>query len=140
MGVHASDLAVRRHERYLCDLAARIAVEGPEVRLARAALGAHGQVAARLVDVSRGGMSLSTGVYLPPSCLIAITVNLPGGAERTLLTRARVHRSAMTDRTPTYYIGAAYEGEDAARDAAVEQLIGALREAGAKPVPEPRRA
>ncbi len=138
MGVHASDLAVRRHERYLCDLAARIAVEGPEVRLARAALGAHGHLAARLVDVSRGGMSLSTGVYLPPSCLVSITVALPG--ERTLVTRARVHRSAMTDRRPSYYIGAAYEGEDAARDAAVEEFIRALREAGAEPVPEPRRA
>ena len=141
MAPHASDLAVRRHERYLCDLAASISVQGPEVRLARAALGAQGRLNARLVDVSRGGMSLSTSVYLPPTVRISISVTISDAqGERTLVAEGRVHRSAMTDRKPSYYIGAAFEGQDSAREAAVEQLIQALRDAGAQRVPERTRA
>jgi hypothetical protein len=142
MTAHATDLAVRRHERYLCDFAASITVAGPAVTLAKAALGHQGRLQGRLVDVSRGGMGLSTHVYLPSSCRITISATIPDGSgkERTITAEARVHRSAMTDRKPTYYIGAAFDGEDAARDAAVEKFIQLLRDSGAQRVPERARA
>jgi hypothetical protein len=142
MTAHATDLAVRRHERYLCDFPASITVSGPAVTLAKAALGHQGKLQARLVDVSRGGMGLAAQTYLPSSCRITISVTVPDGSgkERTISATAKVHRSAMTDRKPTYYIGAAFDGDDSARDGAVEKFIQMLRDSGAQRVPERGRA
>jgi hypothetical protein len=95
------------------------------VRLARGALGTHGLLRVTAVDMSRGGIGLSSPVYLPPSCRLRLEVELPGGGE--FKGAVRVHRAAMSDRKPTYYIGCAFEEADPARDAALAGILATLK-------------
>jgi hypothetical protein len=144
MGAGGADLSVRRHERYLCDLPAAVAIDGASqgaIHLSRAALGPAGMIEVRVVDISRGGFGLSSRIYLPPSCRLRVQVRLPTPAgEKTLVVRMRAHRVAMADRTPLYYIGAAFEGQDAAQERLIQDVLAGLKAAGAQRVPEKARA
>jgi hypothetical protein len=125
MTTGGTDLSVRRHERVLCDLGAMVTI-APEslgaVRPSRGATTAQGEVEARVVDASKGGLGLRTRVFLPGTALLIVRFTPPGVAAE-VRAKARVQRVAMLDRTPTYYIGTAFEGEDRQCDLALGRLI-----------------
>lgn len=129
-----SDLAVRHHTRYLCDLPVRLgiaAVSAPAVRLASAI---DGRVPAQLVDLSKGGVGLRTGMFFPIDC--CLTVVLAGHDCPPLEATVRIRRIGMTDRKPTYYIGASFENPSAATQAEIGRLLQWLRDSGAARPPE----
>jgi hypothetical protein len=137
MPPNTSDLSVRRHERYLCDIPARLVIEDATVRLSRSILGAESKFAAHVVDMSRGGLGLSSAVYLPPTCSVRIEFS---SGDRAVAVTARVQRVAMTDRKPTFYLGGGFDGPDPQRDAVIERVLAELVAAGAKVMPEKARA
>jgi hypothetical protein len=138
MTAHASDLVVRRHDRYECDLPALLTVIGTAVRLSRSVLGGAGKLPARVVDISGGGIGMISAVYLPPGCEVDVELQTPGDGSRAgnVKLRLRLRRTAMADRKPSFYLGAGFDGEDPGRDAAVAKVVAALRASGAKLVPE----
>jgi hypothetical protein len=66
-----------------------------------------------VVDVSEGGLGLSSGFYVPKN--MRVIIHLPGTvaddatpAQRDLTIRAVVRRCSMVDHRPTYLIGLQY--------------------------------
>lgn len=123
----APDLVVREHDRHACSLPARIAI-GPAsagaVKPARSISGLGGAIEVRIVDFSRGGLGIASAVYLPPSCSLVLT--LPG-LETVGPVPLKVRRATMTDRRPTYYIGASFDHAAPGAGDAAARLIEALR-------------
>ena len=77
MTLQNSDLAVRRHERYLCDLPAHVDVAPASaviVRLSPSAVGTSGRVAARVSDCSSGGLGIKSPVYFPLTAELRIAI------------------------------------------------------------------
>lgn len=148
MAISTSDLAVRRYERYGCDLPAQIAVaaaSGQSVKLARSAAGAEGRIAARVVDCSQGGVGIQCAVFFPLTCAMRLWMTLPdapGAKGGDLELNLRIQRTAMLDRKPTYYLGGSFDGRGGGggRDAAVSRLLAWLKASGAPLVPEKSRA
>src|SRR5262245_53740215 len=138
MAAHSSDLVVRRHERYGCDLAAR-ALIAPEhaaaVRPARSVASGDGGIPVRVVDCSMGGFGLASTVFFPMTCRLIVTLT-PPGASAPIVATLRVQRTQMSDRKPTYYIGGAFEDASPEALKAVGALLDALRASGAPLVPE----
>jgi hypothetical protein len=142
MTTGGTDLSVRRHERVLCDLKALVTI-APEsqaaVRLSRAATTAQGEVEASVVDASQGGLGLHTRVFLPGTSLLIVRFTRPGATDE-VRTKVRVQRVTMVDRTPTYYIGTAFEEEDRRCDLNLGRLIQDLLAHGHAAPAEDRRA
>lgn len=143
MTFEQTDLAVRQHDRYECELRAEIGVapasEGA-VRLSRSAPGAGGRVPVRVVDLSRGGVGINSPVLFPQTCRIALRLSVPsaepGGAALVFETALRIQRATMTDRTPTYYLGTSFEEHGPDHEKSVARLMEAVRgQAGSAPVP-----
>ncbi len=143
MSTQNSDLAVRRHERYVCDLPAQLDVASASasaVRLSQAAVGTNGRVMVRVSDCSFGGLGLKSPVFLPLTSHIAVQLQIPCEAGGSLSAVLKVQRVMMTDRKPTYYLGGAFEAmTDQQRDA-VAALMAALKASGAPLMPEKARA
>ena len=63
-----------------------------------------------MIDVSSGGVGLWTGVFFPKGCRLLLRLpgqeGLPEGG-----VLIRVQRVQMTDRRPTYYLGASFAGD-----------------------------
>lgn len=118
------ELVVRQHERYRCAVSAELVVaSGSEraVRLSASARGTTGSVAATLADCSRGGLGLVTKAYFPPTCLVVVRVR--DGQEPVLEFTVRVQRVRMQDRSPTYYVGAAFEEDGAGHAERVAEFL-----------------
>jgi hypothetical protein len=144
MPVQTSDLAVRRHERYGCDLAARFAVAATSadaVKLARSAGDGKGWVAGRVVDTSLGGLGLRSGLFFPNGCLLRVHLTIPGGNSAAAFEpTVRVQRTTMLDRAPTYYLGTSFEDLTPEQSAQLSALLTYLKESGAPIVTEKSRA
>jgi hypothetical protein len=125
-------LVVRQHERFRCALPARVAV-GPEcagrvVMAAADAAAGEPEVAVEVIDCSGGGVGLKCGTFFPKLCILNIRVRSGADGSGELLEfSARVQRAAMTDRTPSYYIGVAFLGEGAEHERRVTSLIAIAR-------------
>lgn len=105
------ELVVRQYQRHRCDLPAHISIEpehAPLVRPAGAALDPAGLVRARVIDASLGGLGLRTGVFLPRTCRLRVRIPDPAGGPPLLDALLIVQRTALTDRAPTYYLGASF--------------------------------
>lgn len=110
-----SDLTVRRHERFECDLAAEMSVADPcahQVRLSKQ-VGRDGCISAAVIDYSAGGLGLRSGVLLPKQCLLRVVLfeGPVGGSQPAMEALVRVQRVRMLDRAPTFYLGCAFEGD-----------------------------
>lgn len=99
------DLIVRQHERVPCDLPARIRLAPASVRIIRLtpAASSTGELAARVVDLSRGGAGLSSAIYLPVRSSVVVVVHRPGGEPIEL--NGQIRRATMMDKRPHYYLG-----------------------------------
>jgi hypothetical protein len=130
-------LVVRQHSRYQCDQPARLTIDAPhaeQVVFSKAAVDARGMVVARVVDCSQGGLGIQCCVFVPKGALILVRV-LPEGATgdspAAVEVRVRVQRVAMTDRAPTYYLGAAFVSVDQPTRDRLERTLAASRGAAA---------
>lgn len=97
---------VRADQRFSCTLdgIARPTTEGEEsVSLARAVGEGDGTVRITVVDVSRGGIGVTSPVFLPRGSHVEVSISGPRGVLGTVVTR--VQRVEMRDRRPTYYLG-----------------------------------
>jgi len=141
-----SDLAVRLHERYACELPAHVSVSASSaagVRLARSTVGATGKIPARVVDCSLGGVGIQSSVFFPMTCCMNLWLTVPGSsgnAGRDIELEVRLQRVTMLDRKPTYYLGGSFESEGPDAQAAIARLLGWLKATGAPLVPEKSRA
>jgi hypothetical protein len=124
MATSAGELSVRSHERVQCSLAAEVAVgetSAAQVRLAGSVKNSEGAVGATVVDCSLGGLGLRSPVYFPKTCRLRVRItipDLPGVPGGQVQAAVIVQRSAMADRSPSYYLGCSFEegsGGDAAR-------------------------
>lgn len=115
------DLVVRQHERFTCRISADVRIADSDhqnVRVSRLAAGPGGGVPATIVDLSRGGLGLDCGLFLPRSCRLRVGVSLPGA--ETLWVDGVVRRSTMISRDPRYYIGLSFTDQSAA---AIDRLM-----------------
>lgn len=118
-----NDLSVRQHQRYQCNLAARVRLDSLDamaVKLSPVASASADALDVRMTDASRGGLGLSSEVYLPPGCRLVVTVEVDGKPREY---QTRVQRVRMTDRKPTYYIGTSFSGSSPEQAANVEALL-----------------
>lgn len=141
MSSHATDLAVRGHERYQCELTAQITI-APEhsrlIKVDKSAPGAGGPAGAVIVDVSMGGLGLRCALFVPLTCRLVMSLTLPTGSSATL--PLRVQRVSMLDRAPTYYLGTAFENLSPEQTQATRAILDHLKATGARLVPEKQRA
>lgn len=77
------------------------------------------QTGLAVIDVSKGGLGLRSGVYVPRSLRVTLHISGAGSEEvaldRALRIRAVVRRCAQLDHKPTYQIGLQFldpSGED----------------------------
>lgn len=138
-----SDLAVRRHERYVCDFPAQVVV-GPAsaatVRLSGSAVGANGAIAARVTDFSVGGLGIHSPVFLPGTCQLHVRLIPTDPAIPPFQGTLRIQRAAMTDRKPTYYLGTSFDAGHPADAESLARMLEWLKSSGAKLMPERARA
>jgi hypothetical protein len=139
MAIQDSDLAVRRHERYGSAIPARLLVSpATALRLSSAAIGTGGSVNASVVDISRGGIGISSPVYFPLTSQLRVTFALPGSAA-PIEALVRIQRVAMSDVKPTYYLGGSLEAPKPELERAFAAALTFLRDSGAPILPEKSR-
>jgi hypothetical protein len=141
MSIQDNDLAVRRHERYGCNFAAEVlvaAASSPAVCLSRSAIGTSGAVNAHVVDLSRGGIGIRSAVFFPATSHLKVRFSPPGSPP--IEAMLRVQRVAMSDVSPSYYVGGSLETPTPEQNLAIGAAVDALRAAGAPLVPEKTRA
>jgi hypothetical protein len=122
-----ADLFVRQHLRRTCDHGARLSVApqaSAAVVFARGVADGAGAVEARIVDFSAGGVGLGVGTFLPRGCPLRLCLvdAAPGIGPVSLVVR----RVQMTDSTPRYYVGAAFDESSSGATAAVRTLLNHL--------------
>lgn len=125
-----NDQSVRQYRRYACDVPARVAIDdgwSAAVKLSAGSGIEGGWLAARVVDVSQGGVSLKSSVYLPPGVQLKVSAARAGGGAPVEML-VRVQRARMGDRTPTYLLGASFAGGHPD-----EMIAGLIGEVGAAP-------
>ena len=118
-----NDLSVRQYQRQRCDLPSRVRLDEADaacVKLSPLASVLPGTLDVRVTDTSRGGLGLSSAVYLPPGTRLTATVEVDGTPRAFLV---RVQRVRMTDRKPTYYIGTSFGVSSAEHAAIVDALL-----------------
>jgi hypothetical protein len=120
-----ADLSVRQHARQGCDVPAGVTVAGPSIQAVKLVKIGGSGAAARVVDFSLGGLGLSSPVYFPLTSQLRVTLADAGG--QTLKVDLRVQRSAMTDRTPTYYIGTSFDTSTPEQQQAVAKVLAFLK-------------
>ncbi|MFG0259304.1 MAG: PilZ domain-containing protein [Phycisphaerales bacterium JB041] len=128
---HQDQLAVRRHDRYSCDLPGRLRIAAghePQIAFSAGMAEADGSLPLRVIDCGDGGLGLHTPVYLPRGAEATLSLALPsgGGEAVTHTVRVRVQRTSMVDRTPEYYLGTEFIDASEAKS-----LIGAILAAAA---------
>lgn len=125
---------IRQHERWQCQMEC-VARVGPDaaaqVRVSARVASRDGGVPGELIDCSKGGMGLRTGVFMPKGAELLVDVTLPEGGSVRLT--GRVQRVTMLDRTPTYYLGIAFVANGSEASGSVERLLGAASRGGPAP-------
>ncbi len=131
------ELVVRQHERYRCDLPAKLELcsdDAERVMLSGQATGADGRIEARLEDASVGGFGVRTKVFLPKGArvLVSIQVGEQGDGDDAspveLRVRGRVQRAKMVERGPLYYLGMAADASEDAHQLSLEVLLAHVRD------------
>lgn len=125
-------LVVRQHERLQCRLRAHVRIDeehAEQVAFARTVSDGTGTIGAHITDCSQGGLSLETSVFLPRGCRIRVRLDTAESTPHKLEVLARVQRSSMTNRAPTYVLGASFVGKGADHEAAVAALLDCSRQA-----------
>lgn len=118
-----NDLSVRQHTRYDCDIASRATLDESDaasVRLSPEMVVAADTLSVRVIDTGRGGLGLSSLVYLPPGTCLSVALEINGSSQELLV---RVQRVRMTDRKPTYYIGTSFNSSSSDQAGLVEALM-----------------
>jgi hypothetical protein len=129
-----SDLTLRQHQRVRCAIACPLTIASEHagaVQLATGTADANGNFEGTLVDLSRGGAGVRTGVFLPKQTRFIARVPHAGG---TLVLNLKVMRVQMIDKTPRYELGTALTEatpEMVARVGAVIQELAREQELGA---------
>ena len=123
---------VRQHERLNCALRAelRVSPEHAERVIVSSAAGeTNGSVPVTLIDLSNGGVGVKSKVFFPKQARMVLRIWAPGanGADRACEFAVRIQRVQMLDRTPVYYLGAAFSGEGTAHNEAVNSLMQSVR-------------
>ncbi len=131
---------VRQHARQACRLHAALQPAEEirdQVRFAPAHAKLDGSVPAVIVDLSAGGASVETGVFVPRGCPIELRVPRPQGGSELLLSGV-VRSVRMIDRSPRYRFGVELIGDRSTRDAMVEEMVqpGVHARDSGGPVPE----
>lgn len=111
MQPYSTPSLVRADQRYTCSFGAVLrpvtvgaaSDAGEAVALGRSAGEGDGTVKAVVVDLSRGGLGVSTPIFFPRGSHIDVCAKLPDGSEQRVV--GRVQRVEMRDRKPTYYLG-----------------------------------
>lgn len=133
MQTPTSPLVVREHERVRCDLPASFSIAPEHAdRVALAPAAGVTPVPASLIDLSAGGLGLSSPVYVPKLTLLRISVD-PAQGEPGFTVLARVQRAAMLDKTPTYFIGTALKDATESDLAILRRLLAALARRAQQP-------
>ena len=121
------DLFVRQHLRRTCDHGALLSI-APEasaaVVFARGVADGGGAIEARIVDFSAGGVGLGVATFLPRG--VPLRLRLADVAPGLKPVSLMVRRVQMTDSTPRYYVGAAFDESSPGAAAAVRALLGHL--------------
>ncbi len=131
-------LVVRQHDRHECQVAVEVAIStehAGKVVLSRTVGDGAGTISATMVDISSGGLGLSSPVFLPKGCHLDVrlirTETAPTGpraAPSTLFeTQVRIQRTTMTDKSPTYYIGTAFVSDDPVEESQRRALMEQVR-------------
>jgi PilZ domain len=118
-----TDLSVRQHLRQQCDLAARarlVDADAAFIKLAPLVSRSPGVVDLRVIDTSRGGLGLSSAVYLPPGTRLLIALSIDNTPAELSV---RVQRVRMTDRKPTYYVGTSFHDTTPEQAALIATLL-----------------
>lgn len=71
-----------------------------------------------VVDLSRGGLGLDCGFFIPRACNVRVGVSVPG--YETIWVEGAIKRAAMISRAPKYYLGLSFAETAAAQ---VEKLL-----------------
>lgn len=126
------NLVVRQHERLSCALRAelRVSPEHAEKVIVSSAAGeTNGVVAVTLIDLSSGGVGVKSKVFFPKQARMVLRIWASGsdGAGQPSEFAVRIQRVQMLDRTPVYYLGAAFSGEGAGHAEAVSGLMKHVR-------------
>ncbi len=144
MSAHTSELAVRGHERYACNIAALVgvgAVHAKIIRVDKSAPGAGGPAMCHIVDLSTGGAGLRSPLFFPLTTSLVLTITPPEGLGADAVQVAvRVQRVMMLDRAPTYYLGTAFEALPPDKAELISAMLASLKASGAALVPEKPRA
>lgn len=130
---------VRADQRYNCSLGAVLrpapgdtsspsADLGDQVLLGRSAGEGDGTVKVTVVDLSRGGLGVSTPIFFPRGARVEISVAGKGGVSTVV---GRVQRVEMRDRKPTYYLGVSMANTTEAAPV-LESLLNDLRRSTAE--------
>ncbi len=138
----SGDGLVRQHERVSCRMAAVSRVEpgSDQVVLSRASASGRGEgeLGVWLVDVSPGGLGITSPLFFPRGTKLRVRLEATrdgagarvevaahagkgGGADDHGLL-VRVQRCMMTDRAPTYYVGGSFVKPDRAAVMALMEL------------------
>jgi hypothetical protein len=127
----STELSVRQHERFPCDMAIAMRIGeafAARVRLARGVASVDGRVAGRLSSVSQGGVEIRVPLFVPVGATIDVRVADAAGKPLADIT-ARVVRTAMLDRRPIYALGAVVDAAQAqSMTALVALAVRALNE------------
>ncbi len=112
----------RLFERHLTKYAAMLLVHPDHAEQFRLS---HPNVQADIavVDVSKGGVGLACGFYLPKNLRLSVNVSdvADGDAPRSnpLVIRAAVRRCTMIDHKPSYFVGLEFLDPDGADERAL---------------------
>jgi hypothetical protein len=93
------------------------------------------------VDLSMGGAGLRSPLFFPLTTKLVLTITPPEGlGDDPVQVGLKVQRVIMLDRTPTYYLGTAFEGLTPKQSELISAMLADLKASGALLVPEKPRA
>lgn len=126
-----SNLSVRVHERFVCELPASVRVSDEnreQLRFTGSAVNKAGVTPVTVIDCSTGGIGLNTTLFLPKFARLEIVIEADSKAGRPdFRAFVRVRRVVMLDHTPQYFIGTAFEDAATVESASLTALIEHLR-------------
>lgn len=121
----------REHSRTTCKIGGFAIPTGSAedgVRLSSSRAGSDGTFPVTIVDLSPGGMSLVTEVFLPRGCELEVRV-ADAGARRGGTLLGQVRNVSMSDRTPRYRMGVRLQADEASQSV-IEGLLKLLSDNG----------
>lgn len=126
-------LTVRHAKRHVIALPCELSVAPAHQKLVQFSPqsgSARGVISATLVDASAGGVGASSPLFVPRMTLVLVRALLPSDRDTPIFEAVmRLQRVVMTDRTPTYLLGLAFEHHDVASVEHAQRFLARL-EAG----------